>query len=1581
MDARKRKTITPATERKIKRRSRHEKSEFVSVEVGMREFKKRLAATGVEYTFSPTKHTQVEDLIQGRKAVKPLMKAKTSVIVRNKAVKKTCISDTNVMIEKKKKKEEEEKKKKRTMRASHESTAAFMTTLDRVKLEVQQEQKERVEQRIKTLYCEEKPIAAAIVNADVRPTESMVVTNGLETIGGKVLVKQEENVMEPVMSMAKQSQAVASNASLKTEMRDRAAPAASNELRPSTPAINEFIADDVDEDLMFSMALEDAENRLAVIQKSPHSNEGEITTDTNSFASFSLRVPSAFPAPAKLATVESHCEQVSTATQEEAATTLLQTKQTDVTPEVLEEMERLRRENKLLRRSNELLQAAFTSPSQANICGLPGHFNVQDGTAMSPQDRSWKTPTGTFRAHFVHLARCDCDETMKTEASLEDGCQHRGHITDICFAESRSALSETQSKRDVLASNEEASLCEEQREKDKEHATDLDIETKRTSKVPHEVLPQNVVATIPLSGHSAPCADDTRLSTEPIVSEHESIQEHATAPLQQPELSSSTQVVVNDCVHVANKLGHAGVLNVSMVGIDEEVTENDKKKGEVVVDDKSIGRGSTVDNGNYPECKVRYDNNHNNADDEYMDKTCNTKVTALTKSLDVVQALSAQTGLQSSKAMFDSEPNATPKSGTPTGSDNFDQTTAPSNSGDEDDDGENESISVTRRKRREAVALSSLSSESESDSEEDETSDISSLNALEAALHAAGGNLGCKNQAKSYIVVNGAASDKQDESTNGPIVPSSGSSSLSVSANSVSKKRSSLGHLSASAKLSVSKRSSLLWPALDDFYDFLLDMSPINARGSGRKGDFLRQYAAGKLPAQYLSIEEYCGVQLEAVMEELVASVSNATDRRDGGGSGPTRHLPLASVSPCGVQRGFKSSKRLSFGAIFSESGFTGSMSSSNDYILTFDPSALGKKSSSEFLSGDLVSVRSPRWQNYRMYVFGVVLCGSLVAVGGKSGSRDKGGGGWSGHDDQICVLVRAHKRDQDDGAESFSALTELCLSNQRAPSWQWSLQQVHSTTTSAREFQAIKAISFLSSDLQQTLLRGHLAASNAQQTLNHSAASSSVLSPRFLEYLRKHYNDSQVQAILGCLGEDSRVIIQGPPGTGKTKTILGLLSALLDGAGLSTLSKARGTTRIRVGASIQSARTSAVSKTVAETSIRVLVAAPSNAAVDELVVRVLSEGLFDGEKGGVLSESKKNRKKMRKYACEVEEVLLESLVSKHRSTFSTVKQAREAIIKNAQIVFCTLSGAGSVSMCEFAQDFDALIIDEAAQAVEASTLIPFKFRPQRVVLVGDHRQLPATVISKKLVSMGYDRSLQQRLVENGSPVLLLTQQYRMHPEIAEFPSFYFYGGRLVQDGNMRDWTAQNYHHDPASEPLLFYDVQGVQSQVNRSSSLRNMNEVEVVVQLVRRLLTTYPQMEWKKRIGVIAPYKQQICELRGAIGKLETAFNRHLGIEVNTVDGFQGREKEIIIYSCVRTSYSGCRTKTRWNRDKNKDNTDILDAFWADERRMNVAITRAKSSLWIVGNSTLLNQSHAWKAFIQHMKDHNRYMNDAIVI
>ncbi|KAG7380514.1 hypothetical protein PHYPSEUDO_007072 [Phytophthora pseudosyringae] len=1658
--AQKRKAAASTSLRKKPRRSGRDKSEFVSVEVGMREFKKRLAASG-EGDAAASSTNAVEDLTQDVKAAKarakPKAAAKTVVTTTNAAAaRKTEAPRTTIKKATTAKRPAGETKKvtkapiKKTPAAARKTTparkptaprttrAASKMTLAEVKAQLEREQKERIEYRIQTLHREAKPTAAtsssapatavttasapeiavhvavapltaapAVLTPAASPVhrEAMLVAGAVprQNIGGPPVPNSAASVASEKHVLG--TQAYTPTAPPTAQIPFSAAPAASS-APLSSPAKNEFIVDDMDEDLMFAMALEEVERKLATPQKLPPSSEAvAATSDPFSLPSVQEEIQST---------------QIPT-TQAQLTEAVVETKQAKsplvVAPEVLGEMERLRRENELLRRSNELLQAAVASPAQAEACANEqlGRFPVDSTarggkkkSAASPDDILPDTPVKST-ARYLDLTRCDSDHDMKQKVSALEGGQIRERTADRHSTESQSANSDRQAQ-DIL---EEGSVYTNKKEKahddqqkcevDKRPADEQEILAEHASELSSTATSQGPAPSTPFSGHSTPGGKEHPSPTHPIVTEQEPDHENGVAlpeKAQAMELYSPKESVDEHYVNAMTGSDDGDVSDAGMSEADEEE--------ETMDEDDPAPRTSTIDSGNYIEYKVHQEVNFEADEDGLMEEeSLESKTAVSNEKVDPALTVSTPVDSKPCETLVINEPDANQQPGTPTNSEILERTTAPSNTDEEEEDGDDEDEVLDRVKRREVIALSSSSSSSESESEDDEASDIPSSNVLEAALRAAGGDSNQKNRTKPMSTANGAVIKKggiagglQNPKSASAVAAST--SAPSVPVKSASKKRKAPGFSSTNGKKPPSVKSSILWPALDEFYDFLLDLSPRNVREPEKKRVHLQKYSGEKLPAHHSCIEDYCNVQLEAIMEELVASVSNSTDRRGGGSSGPTRQLSLASVSPCGMQGMSTPSVGLSLGAIFSESGFTGNTCNNNDYILTFDASALGKKASSDFFSGDLVLLHSPRWKNYEMCVFGVVLCDSTVAVGGKSGPGGKGGGGGSGESDQICVLIRAQQRDRDDAVENFSVLTELCLSNQRAPNWRWSMQQVHNTTTSAREFQAIKAISFSPPDLKQVLLRGQLVPSaKTEETLKKSAASSSILSPRLLKYLHKNYNDSQVQAILGCLGENSRVIIQGPPGTGKTKTILGLLSALLDGAGLSTLQKAKGTARIRVGASLQSARTSAVSKTVAETSIRVLVAAPSNAAVDELVVRVLSEGLFDGEKGESYrprivrvgrpesshqlsslaaareaSESKKNRKKMRKYAREVEEVLLESLVTKHRSTFPTVKQARQAIIKNAQIVFCTLSGAGSVAMCEFAQDFDALIVDEAAQAVEASTLIPFKFRPQRVVLVGDHRQLPATVISKKLVSMGYDRSLQQRLVENGSPVLLLNQQYRMHPEIAEFPSGHFYGGRLVQDDNMREWTAQDYHRDRAFKPLLFLDVQGAQSQVSGSTSLRNMSEVETVVQLVRRLLTKFPRIEWKKRIGVIAPYKQQIYEVRGAIGKLEAEFDRHLGIEVNTVDGFQGREKEIIIYSCVRTSHGGRRKKKRRSHG-NDEEDNVLDAFWADERRMNVAITRAKSSLWIVGNSTLLKQSRAWRALIQHTKSQNRYIGD----
>ncbi|OQR90055.1 hypothetical protein THRCLA_22591 [Thraustotheca clavata] len=206
-----------------------------------------------------------------------------------------------------------------------------------------------------------------------------------------------------------------------------------------------------------------------------------------------------------------------------------------------------------------------------------------------------------------------------------------------------------------------------------------------------------------------------------------------------------------------------------------------------------------------------------------------------------------------------------------------------------------------------------------------------------------------------------------------------------------------------------------------------------------------------------------------------------------------------------------------------------------------------------------------------------------------------------------------------------------------------------------------------------------------------------------------------------------------------------------------------------------------------------------------------------------------------------------------------------------------------------------------------------------------------------------------QRLVTS-NPVHFLTKQYRMHPAIAQFPSAMFYDGQLQHGGQPRD---RPYHLKPEFGPYVFYDiVEGEQSKPEGSTSYRNLHEVDFIVNLVTKLVQSFPNYNFRGRIGIISPYKSQIHELSTAFTRLN--YRQH--VEVNTVDGFQGREKEIIIVSCVRTV-------------RGRENT-----FWGDVRRMNVALTRAISSCWVVGNSALLGQNTTWYTLIEDCKARDCY-------
>lgn len=250
--------------------------------------------------------------------------------------------------------------------------------------------------------------------------------------------------------------------------------------------------------------------------------------------------------------------------------------------------------------------------------------------------------------------------------------------------------------------------------------------------------------------------------------------------------------------------------------------------------------------------------------------------------------------------------------------------------------------------------------------------------------------------------------------------------------------------------------------------------------------------------------------------------------------------------------------------------------------------------------------------------------------------------------------------------------------------------------------------------------------------------------------------------------------------------------------------------------------------------------------------------------------------------------------------------RAQQAVLNDAHIICATLSGSGHEMFQGLSIEFETVIIDEAAQCVEMSALIPLKYGCAKCILVGDPKQLPPTVFSKEAARFQYEQSLFVRMQKNHPDgVHLLDTQYRMHPEISLFPSQTFYDGRLLDGGDMASLRRQPWHQSLLLGPYRFFDVQGQHQAAPKGHSLINIAEINIAMQLYKRLTSDYPDYDFKGKVGIITPYKSQLRELK-------TRFSNAYGasiledIDFNTTDAFQGRESEVIIFSCVRASPAG---------------------------------------------------------------------------
>ena len=431
--------------------------------------------------------------------------------------------------------------------------------------------------------------------------------------------------------------------------------------------------------------------------------------------------------------------------------------------------------------------------------------------------------------------------------------------------------------------------------------------------------------------------------------------------------------------------------------------------------------------------------------------------------------------------------------------------------------------------------------------------------------------------------------------------------------------------------------------------------------------------------------------------------------------------------------------------------------------------------------------------------------------------------------------------------------------------------------------------------------------------------------------------DESQKESIETAVGQ-RLTLIQGPPGTGKTHTAVHLLKALIE--------MGRGP---------------------------ILACAESNVAVDNLLEGLLDLGVNairfgrpvkvrESLREATLDAQVSSHPKQDEIAFIREEndamrAKLHDLKGKdkglaHRDINKNYREIRELeqritddVLGNAQVLCTTNIGAGHFTLAN--RKFSIVLIDEATQATEPSALVPIVKGARQLILVGDHRQLPPTVTSRRAEEGGLDIPLFERLLSNGLPAHMLTTQYRMHPSIREFPSSRFYENKLEDGCSSSDRPpVAGFLWPDWDKPVAFVPVHGAEIEEEAGSSRSNIDEAAIVVKVVNDLLA--PGDLTPEDIGVISPYAGQVRLIRSMVDDLIE------GLEVKSVDGYQGREKEIIVLSTVRSNDSG------------------KVGFLSNYRRLNVALTRAKRGMIVIGDDRTLRNDPTWASWLDWITESN---------
>lgn len=449
--------------------------------------------------------------------------------------------------------------------------------------------------------------------------------------------------------------------------------------------------------------------------------------------------------------------------------------------------------------------------------------------------------------------------------------------------------------------------------------------------------------------------------------------------------------------------------------------------------------------------------------------------------------------------------------------------------------------------------------------------------------------------------------------------------------------------------------------------------------------------------------------------------------------------------------------------------------------------------------------------------------------------------------------------------------------------------------------------------------------------------------------------NTLQHYAVKKILDANELAIVHGPPGTGKTTTLVQAIKALIE-----------------------------------KDEQQVLVVAPSNTAVDLLSEKLDDEGLSVVRVGNPARVSEhinaltldykmsshagnKEIKRLKKQASEYRDMAHKykrsfgfaereqrrALFTEARNIFKEIEKTEQYIIDDiigkAQVITATLVGANHYTVRH--KRYATVVIDEAGQALEPACWIPV-LKANKVIMAGDHWQLPPTIKSMIAAKQGLNHTLMEKLVVRyPEAVVLLQEQYRMHQNIMGYSSHHFYENKLLAHASVANNLIFN-----TDVPLTFIDTAGCSfDEKNEGTNISNPEEagfvLKQVTQFIQELNIKLDPMVFPS-FALISPYKHQVETLKDLSISYKEIQENTSAISINTIDSFQGQERDIVYISMTRS------------------NTENSIGFLSDIRRMNVAMTRARKKLVVVGDSATLSIHPFYAGFIEYAQQKNGYIS-----